>query len=709
MIQVDFLMTGPINSPSDAPKIADQIKECPVVRVPRKGAYFNIPNAFDIETTSFSGRTENEKLATMYAWVAGFNGLVIIGRTWDEFVNTMNIFSEVLNLSLDKRLVVYVHNLAFEFEFIGARFEWENVFSLRKHKPVYALTKNGIEFRCSYILSRFSLEEMGKHLVRYPTHKMVGDLDYSKPRHTKTPLTVQEIKYIEQDARVVMSYIQERIEIDGGINKIPLTATGYVRRYCRSQALYGGQTHKSKEGMNTYYRYAELMRQATLTPSEYAQLKRAFQGGFTHASAWKSGKMLEDVTSYDFTSSYPSVMVCEKFPMSRGENVEITSKNQFEELLTTHCCLFDVEISGLSERLIWEHPLSISRCRQVVNEQVDNGRLARAEHLITTITEQDYKILKTFYHWDEMKVGNFRAYRKSYLPTSFVEAVLKVYRDKTELKGVAGREVDYNAVKELLNSLYGMSVTDIVRDEVIYKPGVWKTISPDIMEVLERYNTDRHRFLFYPWGVWVTAYARRNLFSGIASVGPDYVYSDTDSIKILNGGNHLEYIRKYNEQVKGKMKKAMDYHGLPLELTCPRTIEGKEKPLGAWDYDGHYNLFKTLGAKRYLTYSEKKGLLMTVAGLGKRDGLEYLKKISGGDIAKAFKLFSDDFEVPPGEAGKLTHTYIMEPMDGVLVDYLSNPGEYHETGGVHLEPAGYSMKLSAEYAAFLKGIVDQYD
>lgn len=704
-----FLTEGAINSPYKALEIAEQIKDCRTIKVPRKAAYYDIPCAFDIETTSFSGRTENEKQSTMYAWVAGFNGLVIMGRTWDEFTDVMNTISSVLNLSTEKRLVVYVHNLAFEFEFIGGRFEWENVFSLRKHKPVYALTTGGIEFRCSYILSRFSLEEMGKHLTKYPTRKMVGDLDYSKARHSKTPLTPQEIKYIEQDVRVVMAYVQERIEIDGGIHKIPLTATGYVRKYCRSEALYGGAAHKSKEGRNTYFRYMDLMRQATLTPGEYSQLKRAFQGGFTHASAWKSGKLLEDVTSYDFTSSYPAVMVAEKFPMSKGESVTITSKDQFQDLLNTHCCLFDVEIYGLSERLVWEHPLSISRCRQVTGEQVDNGRLVKADHLVTTLTEQDYYILKTFYHWDRMEVGGFKAYRKGYLPSSFVKAILMVYKDKTELKGVEGKEVDYTAVKELLNSLYGMSVTDIVRDEIVFDRGEWVKIPPDVVEVLEQYNTSRQRFLFYPWGVWVTAYARRNLFSGIVSVGPDYVYSDTDSIKILHGEDHMEYIRRYNERIRKKMEEAMNWHGFPVELTSPRTIEGKEKPLGVWDFDGHYDLFKTLGAKRYLTFSEKKGLSMTVAGLGKKDGLEYLKRRAKGDVRKAFELFSNDFEVPPGDAGKLTHTYLSGPFDGVLVDYLGTSGEYHETGGVHLEPAGYSMKLSAEYERFLRGISDFYD
>lgn len=721
---MSFSTTGPISGPSNIRNIAAELAKEKTVKVPKKAAYYNIPCAFDIETTSFiSGRTE--KQATMYAWVLGLNGHIIFGRTWNEFLYCLEVLSDVMNLSKDKRLVLYVHNLSFEFEFIGGLFEWENVFALREHKPVYALTSGGIEFRCSYILSRRSLEQLGKNLTKYPVRKLVGYLDYSKPRHSHTSLTDKEWEYIENDARVVMSYIQEKIESDGGIHKIPLTATGYVRKYCRHEALYGGGKRKTEEGKNIYFRYMDIMRNATIKPSEYSQLKRAFQGGFTHASAWKADKVLYNVTSFDFASSYPAVMVAERFPMSKAEEIAITSDEQFQEQLKTYCCLFDIEVFGLSDRLPWEHPLSMSRCRQVTGEVVDNGRLVKADHLITTVTEVDYGILKQFYHMESVKVGNFKRYRRGYLPTSFVHAILKLYKDKTELRGVPGKEKEYSLSKELLNSAYGMAVTDIVRPEIIYNSGGWSHTNPELYEALKQYNESRTRFLFYPWGVWVTAYARRNLFTGISSMGPDYVYSDTDSIKILNAENHMEYIEEYNRKAVNKLKIAMEHHELPFSMASPSTIYGESKPLGIWDPDGRYTMFKTLGAKRYLTYTEGKGLSMTVAGLGKKEGVAYLMATQDRNkfsvmarqktswdkdkLDKIFSMFSSDFEVPPGSSGKLTHTYIVGSMDGILIDYNGIPGEYHETGGVHLEGAGYSMKLSAEYAAFLRGLSDFYD
>ena len=85
------------------------------------------------------------------------------------------------------------------------------------------------------MLSGFSLAKIGENLQRYKVNKMVGDLDYNLKRHHKTPLTDKEWKYLINDVQVVVAYIQETSENDGGYHKIPLTKTGYVRNYCREE------------------------------------------------------------------------------------------------------------------------------------------------------------------------------------------------------------------------------------------------------------------------------------------------------------------------------------------------------------------------------------------------------------------------------------------------------------------------------------------
>ena len=669
---------------------------------------YNLPAAFDIETTSLYLDGEI-KSAPMYVWQFGINGYVVIGRTWDEFENMLAAIIKTLDLAEDKRLVIYVHNLSFEFQYIRKHFEWEKVFASDSRKVIYAITKGryaGFEFRCSYFLSGYALAKLSDELQKYKVAKMVGDLDYSLLRHSGTPLTDQELKYCENDVRVVMAYIQERIEIDGNIttDKIPLTKTGYVRKYCRNACLFEGTNHRQNVGK--FISYRKKMASMTLEVDEYRQLKRAFQGGFTHANAFYSQTLLENVASYDFTSSYPYVMVSEMFPMEKGYlvngNGQLHSKDEFEKYLLHYCCLFDVVFYGLMTQVTYEHPLSYSRCVEVKNCVADNGRVVCADKIATTITEQDYFIFRKAYTWDRIEIANFRVYRKGYLPTNFVKSILKLYSDKTTLKGVKGKEVEYQMGKGMLNSAYGMCVTDICRDEIIYNDEhVWRTEPGNHEELLKQYNESKKRFLFYPWGVWVTAYARRNLFTGIYEFQDDYVYSDTDSVKVLNHEKHRDYIESYNAMCRKKLEAACQYHGIDFSAVEPSTIKGEKKLLGVWDFEGVYDKFKTLGAKRYLV--EKDGHIeITVSGVHKKMAAKYLLDTYGMD--GAFDAFDDNLTIPADDTGKNTHTYVDDVTQGIFTDYLGNEGEFIEQSCVHLEKAEYSLSMSVAYLNYLKGV-----
>lgn len=669
----------------------------PITTSKRK-QYYNIVCAFDIETTSFSNQLD-EKCAIMYCWQMAINGRVIFGRTWDEFIKVIKRLTEFFNLYSGRRLIMYVHNLAFEFQFIRKRLEWESVFSIETRKPLYALTTGGIEFRDSYLLSGYSLAKLGDNLQKYKVKKLVGDLDYSKIRHSKTPMTEKEIAYCENDVLVVSAYIQEEIEKAGNITRLPLTKTGYVRNYCRSKCFYGDDRHKTST--KTYQKYRELILNLHLTGDEYKQLKRAFQGGFTHAAARFSGKVEKNVDSIDFTSSYPYVLLSEQFPMSSGRIVEIHSKEEFQKYINLYCCLFDVEFTNLTPKFINENYISLSRCYQHEKAVVNNGRIVSANKIVTTITDVDYTVIEKTYDWDSMTIYNFRVYNRGYLPTNFVKSILKLYSDKTTLKGVEGKEVEYLVSKGMLNSCYGMTVTDIVRDEIIYSDE-WDTEKADVESDIEHYNKSRNRFLFYPWGVWVTAYARRNLWGGILAFGDDYIYSDTDSIKCLNIEKHFDYINEYNNTVKRKLQVAANYHKIDFELFQPKTIKGIKKLIGVWDWETEkekYTRFKTLGAKRYMIEQNGK-INITVAGVNKKTAVPYLVKTYGNKI---FDAFTNDLTIPKEYTGKMTHTYIDERRTGTITDYLGNTNTYDEYSGVHLENAEYSLSLSQAYIDFLKG------
>lgn len=677
----------------------------------KKTEYYNVPASFDIEVSSFYVYDGENlvKNCCMYIWMFGINGHVTYGRTWDEYETLIAQVSIVLGLNSSRRLDVWIHNLSYEFQFIKDRFLWDKIFSLDKRKPVYAVT-DGIEYKCSYRLTGYKLETVGKNLQKYKVEKKVGDLDYKKIRHSGTPLTDAELGYCINDVLVVMACIQEKIEEEGDITKIPMTKTGYVRRLCRNSCMYTYTSHK--RGGKKFRNYRNLMKSLTLSPDEYKQLKRAFQGGFTHASCLHSDTLLENVDSYDFTSSYPYVMVSEKFPMSTSRRLEIKDEKQLNYYLKNFCCLFDVQFEELETKEGFEHPLSFSKCSGVKKPYVvDNGRIAYASELRTTITECDWEIYSQFYTWKSAKIYNFRYYVKGYLPTEYVKAILELYEAKTTLKDVVGKEVEYLGSKEMVNACYGMMVTDICRPEIMFdglKEEQWSEEAPDIASAIDKYNKSYNRFLFYPWGVWVTAYARRNLFTGIYSCADDYVYSDTDSIKILNASRHLEYIEEYNNEVIEKLEAAMEFHHLPMSLCSPKTVEGVVKTLGVWEHDASYLKFKTVGAKRYMFYkwdkkAKRNKISITVAGVAKDLGADYLES----SYSDPFEAFEDGMIIPADYSGKKTLTYIDTPMFGSVTDYLGNVGTYYELSGIHMENAQYKMSMSEEYVKFLMGVVTE--
>lgn len=420
-------------------------------------------------------------------------------------------------------------------------------------------------------------------------------------------------------------------------------------------------------------------------------------------------------------------MVAEKFPMSKAEFYPTITKEQLVELCKDHCCMFRVAITNLVPLKHFEHPISLSKCRNVKEVLKDNGRIITAAYLETTITEQDFFTYEEYYDWEDIKFFDCYAYKKDYLPTPLVKSILKFYKDKTELKGVAGSEVNYLLSKEQANSCFGMMVTDIVREELEFsddeKSGCVSNYTAEnfdetkyIEEQIKRYNSNPYRFLFYPWGVWVTAYARSNLFSGISAIGSDYIYSDTDSLKILNNEVHQEYFEQYNYEVTEKLRAACEHHKIPFEDTRPKNKDGIEKPLGIWDFEGIFDEFKTLGAKRYM-YRENKKWTLTCAGVNKITGRDYLLERTH-EINKVRKrnhlkpqsplhLFTLNLIFPKGKSGRTLVTYIDEETEGNITDYLGNTCDFHELSSIHMEEEDYSLNPVDGFIKFLFNVREE--
>lgn len=680
--------------------------EFPIVTSNKKISYINVEAGFDIETTSV--KNNGVKSAFMYIWQIGigYQADVFYGRTWDQFIDLCERLNEHLELSVDKRLVIYVHNLGYEFQFMRKYFDWIEVFSASERNPIKAITSLGIEFRDSYILSGYSLANTAKNLTTHKIDKLVGDLDYSLVRTYKTPLNEDEIKYCINDVQIILAYINEQITSCGDISAIPMTNTGRVRTYVRNNCYYR-KADGSKAGKGQRVRYAKIMSDLTLDVDTYTQLKRAFMGGFTHANARHSNKILENVTSIDFTSSYPAVMVSEKFPMSRFKDYQVKNVNELDLLCHKYAVIFDAKIDNIKGKLSQENYISESKCRNIENPIINNGRIASADSLIVTLTDVDYDIMKQCYDWDDISVANVKYAQTEYLPKAICHSILQLYQKKTELKDVEGYEAEYLLSKGMLNSIYGMSVTDVVKDKAVYEDDQWETHLPNMDEEITNYNESRNRFLYYAWGIWVTAYARRNLWSGILATGDDYVYSDTDSLKILNYEKYQPYVEWFDTQIIEKMQNMCEYHNLDDRLLNPKTQKGVTKMLGVWDFEGVYTRFKTLGAKRYLI-QDGDNMSLTVAGLSKQNGLSYMLEVCDNEPLKVFDMFNDELYISADKTGKMTHTYIDNAYSLLVTDYQGVETPVYSLSSIHLESCEFTLSISKQYQHFMSNLSQGY-
>ena len=679
------------------------------IRLKKTIEYYNIGSSFDIETTSTYHN--NKKVAFMYAWamMIGNEENYFTGRTWGEFLNLLDQIKEELKLSFTRRLVIYVHNLGYEFQFMRKYFEWESVFSVDDRKPIRAVTRNGFEFRDSYILSGYSLENTAKNLNNHKIKKLVGDLDYKKIRHYKTDMTPQEWGYIRNDVLIVLYYIDEQLQIYDDITKIPMTNTGRVREFVKHNCYYTKGKSKYKSSKGKYRNYRNLISNLTIeSVEEYNKLKWAFMGGFTHSNAIQTDKIINNVSSIDFTSSYPSVMLAEQYPMGKGFKVteeEIKEKG-LQYYLDNFCCLITCTLYNLENKFIYESYLSESKCKIRGEKEINNGRVYSADLVTTIVTEQDWYIIDKVYNYDYI-INDMICYPKAFLPKQIILSILELYKKKTELKGVEGAEVEYLLSKGMLNSIYGMTVTDIVKDNIIYEDEEWGVEPVNTDEELEKYNEKKSRFLFYPWGVWVTAYARKNLWLGILEFKDDYVYSDTDSIKCINYENHTDFVNLYNKLVEEKQKNTLEYYKIDTNQLYPKTIKGQTKIPGVWDFEGNYTRFKTLGAKRYLVEEDNK-LYLTVAGLSKQNGIQYLIKQAGGNNTKVFEMFNDDLTIPAKETGKNTHTYIDSEHNISATDYKGVNADITTLSGIHLEETSFTLSISERYLQFIDDLKNGY-
>lgn len=619
--------------------------------------YADIICTFDIESTNL----DDIKQAVMYHWQACIDGLICVGRTWEEFQTFLDRLDE--NLPDGLCLVFYVHNLGYEFQFLRAihDFTEDEVFCITGRKVAKCEIGSRFEFRCSYVLTNMSLREF---LKKMGVEHQKTELDYSVQRFPWTPLSEKELEYCIIDVLGLYEALRKMFKTDHNtLADVPLTSTGYVRKDFKAAMRKGG--------------YIPLVHRCAPSYDVYLALRRAFRGGNTHANRCYTGIILDNVDSYDRASSYPDVLVNMPYPIEPFQKDSVTDP---ADMLDGFPYVMCVDFFGMRLRdPFWGCPyLSIHKCYNLQGAVSDNGRVVEADRFQTWLTDIDFRIVQEEYVWDRAVITTCYRSEYGFLPKAMKEVTMEYYERKTKLKGVSGQEVYYMKSKNKLNSIYGMCATNPVRTSMIFNGRDFEVKQVNEQEELEKAN--KKSFTVFAWGCWCTAWARYWLEQAIKLCGNKFVYCDTDSVKFVGHVDFSELNRQIQEQ--------SERHGAYADDPA-----GQRHYLGVYEHDAKYKRFVTLGAKKY-AYEDDTGLHITIAGVSK----------SGAAELGCLENFKDGFIFH--ESGGMEAIYNDEWMDKPLeIDGHVLP----VSPNIYLSKGEYTLGITLEYKRLFHLTQEQFD
>ena len=635
--------------------------------------YNPVPN--HVVAWTLSIRAFNKNIATLY------------GNTPSELTDCLERLQSALK---GDETFVYWHNMSYDWCFVRKHMfvkfgHPERQLNTKSHYPIFIKFANGICFRDSLCLAQRKLEKWADDM-NVEHKKAVGKWDYNKIRHQHgNYFNSGELEYIECDTLAGVECIDALMQaLHKHIYSMPYTATGIPREECRKL----GKQHGARESFL----------KVVLDYERYIQATRVYHGGYTHANRYKIDRIIKDVICRDFSSSYPAVMLTEKYPSEAFQLYEDCSLDDIIDMSDDYAFMFKLILVGDDNNPIHlkdlREPMPVlqfSKCTKIVNDVLDNGRVLQADYLEIYVNEIDAKIIKEQYSWAKHICTEVYYSYKDYLPRWFTDYVYTLYYDKCTLKN--GDPVLYALAKAKLNSLYGMCVQKSLKENLVedYLTGEYidePIINPDTgepytePELYQKYVDNNNSVLPYQWGVWVTSFAMYNLFTlskccikrcEDGSIENGFVYSDTDSI--YSEYWNEEKLKEYNDNALAKLR-ANNYE--------PVIYEDKTYIPGLAEFDGAYSEFVTLGAKRYCCrYSDdvrnkeknRGKLKITVAGVPK-SGVKCLND----DINN----FKSGFIFHGEDTGKLTHHYIIE--DGIVVENGDERGD-----SIDLTPCDYLL------------------
>ena len=496
-----------------------------------------------------------------------------------------NSIDEFIRFCKDKKenYVLYFHNLKFDGEYIfnyllnngyeciktkkerrdntfttlisdtGQFYSIEIFFETQNKKHI-----NKVTIYDSLKILNFSVEQIAKDF-NLPIRKL--ELDYKANREIGHILTEHEIDYIRNDVEIMARALE--IMFNQNLTKMTIG----------SDAL--DNYKKMNKNFKKYF---------PILPYEIDKdIRRSYKGGFTYLNDVYKEKETADGIVLDVNSLYPSVMKYEKLPF--GSPLFFEGKYEYDLLyplyVQTLSCTFNIKENKIPTIQIKNNLAFIP------NEYIKSSD---GDVVTLTLTNIDLELFFEHYDVDVIEYHGGWKFRS-------IKGLFSGYIDYWSSQKIQAKkdknDALYRISKLMLNSLYGkFGLNPDVRGKFPY-------LNEDGIVKYGMYPKEIRESIYIPVASFITSYARRKTITTSQSIkdyttnkyGIDYyIYSDTDSIHLLN----------IDENELSSFVDIDDYK------------------LGAWKLESKFKRGKYLRQKCYIELGYDDRLNVTVAGLPKK-------------------------------------------------------------------------------------------
>lgn len=527
----------------------------------------------------------------IYQWAVKFGSIYIYGRKPTEIIDMFSTLAERYKLNESKRLIVYIHNASYDLQYLKHYlYQYDPMtkfFAIDAHNIIICDIL-GFRIICSYKLTNLSLAALSANYSEKYI-KAVGEIDYNLTRYQDTELNDNDWLYMFSDVAAQYDGILGYLKMQGYkyAHEAPLTSTGFVRTNCRKAAK------RDKEWRNMFKR-------TSLQLEQYNLIRQAFMGGACICSFVYSGVTVrsDKLRHKDFTSSYPARQLLDYFPTGAPSWYgEVESVKELDLLCREYCCCFILTLTNVHIKKGVTAPyIPSSKCIHLENALKLNGKVVKASSLSIVVCELDYKWIKRQYTFDvtQVYVDKMLIFERGKLPEWLRDEVFEYFKNKTTLK--KSNPLLYMKSKNMLNGIYGMTATAIIRDKYEMNDNKMLEKHPlnedERATELNKYYNNYNNFMPYQAAVWTTAHARDALFSMIEATGDNdgiesdlsntyknFLYCDTDSVFYIETPENKPRMEEYTKECQQRAIEAGaeyqgNFLGAPTDEPALRAFRG---------------------------------------------------------------------------------------------------------------------------------------